>query len=241
MVITDAGGVSVVGGGRIRSGAVFRLSGGLASPAELERLEAAGLGCIVDLRGPDEDRATIRTWAGGCGVEYLAQPIPAADRGGIAELFRSATSERMAIDALDRIYRRIVDDHGAQLAGTIGALVGRRAAGYGCAAGKDRTGVVTALLHVLLGVSEDDAVRHYVSGAPAPERLELLARDYLGLVEGEPVPAPVAVFTTTRPDTMRTTLAHVREAHGGVEAYLRAHGLPDGAADALRAQLVVAA
>jgi len=239
-VIVDAGNVPVAGGGTIRSAAVFRLSGGLAGPDELARLDAARLRCVVDLRGPDEDRSAIQGWAAARGVQYVAQPIPAGDRGGIAALIRAAVSEREALDELDRIYRRIVDDYGAQLAGTIAALVGHDAAGYGCAAGKDRTGVVTALLHVLLGVSEEDAVRAYVSGAPAPERLHGLIRTYLELGDDDPLPVAALVMTGTRPDTMRATLAHVRETYGDVEAYLREHGLPAGAADELRRRLVSA-
>jgi len=238
-VITDAGGVEVQGGGSVRTGAIYRLSGGLAGPEELARLDAAGLECVVDLRGADEDREAIRAWAAGAGVTYVTQPIPAADRGGVIEMVTSAATVAEAQAALDGVYRRIVDEFAPQVTGTIGAMVGRTVAGYGCAAGKDRTGVVTALLHILLGATEEDAIARYVSGAPSPERLQGLIRGYMGLAEDAPVTPAMAVFATTRPQTMRDTLAHVRERYGGAEAYLRAHGLPDGAAEALREQLVV--
>ena len=89
---------------------------------------------------------------------------------------------------MESLYRSIVDDFGPQIAGTISALEDELPAGHGCAAGKDRTGIVTAFLHVLLGVPEEEAARRYVNGAPSLERLGPLARDYLAIEDSIPFP-----------------------------------------------------
>ncbi|HEX6388094.1 MAG TPA: tyrosine-protein phosphatase [Solirubrobacteraceae bacterium] len=239
-MITDVGGITTADGAQIRTDTVFRLSGGLAGPDELAALKRAGLRCVVDMRGPTEPREAIRDWAGAAGIEYVAQPIPAADRSDFVDLVESRGSAAEAAAVMERIYRGIVDHHGPQIAGTIDAVARNLPAGFGCAAGKDRTGIVTAFLHTTLGVALEDVVHHYTVSAPPLARLAVLAQDYFGLVEGEAMPPAVEIFMSARPETMRDTLAHVEATHGGVEQYLVDHGLRAEAIDELRARLVVA-
>jgi len=240
VVITDVGGIAAADGGQIRTDLVFRLSGGLAGPDELATLRAARLRCVVDLRGESEDRAAIRDWAAAQGVVYEAQPIPAADRGGMRELVTSGGSVADAAAAIDGAYRTIVDSYGAQIAGTIGALARELPAGFGCAAGKDRTGIVAAFLHTVLGADVEDVVHHYTVSAPPVARLAVLAKDYFGVADGEALPPAVEVLLSTRPDALRATLAHVEATHGSVERYLVDHGLATEALDELHARLVIA-
>lgn len=240
MVITDVGGLTAANGAHIRTDLVFRLSGGLAVPDELARLRAARLRCIVDLRGETEDRSAVRDWAAANDVAYEAQPIPAADRAGMRELVSSGASVADAAAAIDGAYRTIVDSYGPQIAGTIAALARELPAGFGCAAGKDRTGIVAAFLHTALGADVEDVVHHYTVSAPPVARLAVLAKDYFGVADGEALPPAVEVLLSTRPDTMRATLAHVEATHGSVVQYLLDHGLAPAAVEELRARLVVA-
>src|SRR5688572_30457363 len=108
---------------------VFRLSGGLAGPEELAALKGMGLRCVVDLRGPSEPREAIRDWAGTVGVDYVAQPIPAADRADFVELVQSRGSAAEAAAVMERVYRGIVDQHGREIAGTIAAVARHLPAG----------------------------------------------------------------------------------------------------------------
>jgi protein-tyrosine phosphatase len=240
VVITDVGGIAAANGTFIRTNTVFRLSGGLAGPDELATLRAARLRCVVDLRGDTEDRTAVRDWAAANGVGYEAQPIPAADRAGMRELVSSGATVADAAAAIDGAYRTIVDSYGAQIAGTIGALARELPAGFGCAAGKDRTGIVAAFLHRLLGADVEDVVHHYTVSAPPVTRLAVLAKDYFGVADGDALPPAVEVLLSTRPDTMRAILAHVQATHGSIEQYLVDHGLGADAVDHLRARLVVA-
>ena len=238
-MIIDAGNLPAADGLRIREGMIFRLSGGLVKPGDLEKLEAAGLRRVVDLRGTDEDRSVIRDWADEHGVDYVSQPIPAARREDFDAVATSTTSEEDAIAYMGKLYRRVVDDFGTEIAATIGAMADELPAGFGCAAGKDRTGIVNAFLHVLLGVPEEEAAERYVNGAPSVERLGGLARNYMELDDSQPLPTGVEVMLRASPELITAAIDQAKRTRGSVEAYLEAHGLEPEAVERLRERLLV--
>ena len=236
LVIVDIGGAPTADGGRIRPKLVYRIRGGLAAPDKLAPLDDAGLRSVVDLRAETEDRSVVRDWADATGVRYVAQPMPAGNKVDMNEVSRQSSAE--ATDYMQALYRRIVVEFGPQITATIGVLAEGLPAGYGCAAGKDRTGIVTAMLHVLLGVSREEAGRRYMSDAPTVEALGPLARDYLDLHEAEPLPVGVEVMMGTMPESIGAALDQAEEEFGSVPAYLEHHGLAPGAVETLRSELV---
>lgn len=110
-----------------------------------------------------------------------------------------------------------------------------------CTAGKDRTGVIVALILSLCGVS-DAAVAHEYSLTD----LGLGARKeefVTNLIAGEPLrgdrPAAERMVSSRR-ESMMATLAMVRERWGGVEAFVRGQiGLREEEVEAIRKNLVV--
>ncbi len=107
-----------------------------------------------------------------------------------------------------------------------------------CAAGKDRTGTVVALALAEVGVSEPAIVDDYARSAErVPQVFARLAsrRTYSGDVSGK-----LDDIDRHRPKaiTMQRLLASVHELHGGVPAWLRAHGWTETDAAALRAKLL---
>jgi len=238
-VIIDAGDVPASDGQRVRPGKVYRLSGGLAKPGELEALDAVGLRRVVDLRGTDEDRSVIQDWAKDNGVDYVSQPIPAARRDDFVRAAAEAETEEAAFAYMRELYERVVDNFGPQIAATIGAMSKELPAGFGCAAGKDRTGIVNAFLHVLLGVPEEEAAMRYVNGAPSVERLVPLTRNIMELEESEPLPMGVEVLLRATPELINAAIARAEETHGSIEGYLEHHGLAPEAIERLREQLLV--
>ena len=240
-MIIDAGDVPAEDGRRVRPGKVYRLSGGLAKPGELEALDAVGLRRGVDLRGTDEARSVIQNWADANGVDYVSQPIPAARREDFLRAAAEADTEEAAFDYMRALYERVVDDFGPQIAATIHAMSKDLPAGFGCAAGKDRTGIVNAFLHILLGVPEEEAAMRYVNGAPSVERLGPLARNLMELEDSEPLPMGVEVLLRATPELINAAIARAEETHGSIEAYLEHHGLPPDAVERLRDQLLVPA
>ena len=110
---------------------------------------------------------------------------------------------------------------------------------YHCAVGKDRTGLLTALLLGALGVDEDTIVADYARSSLAitvQATWALIYGVYDRPVTDEDLESGV---WSARPDTMRATLAWLRAEHGGVEGYLMAAGLAPEVPEALRARLLV--
>lgn len=104
-----------------------------------------------------------------------------------------------------------------------------------CAAGKDRTGVVVMLALTLAGHPAEEVVDDYLLTA---ERIEpLIAR--LGATETYRTQVRVEDPRShaPRPGTLERVLELIEEVHGGVEAYVRRHGLTDADLAALRAKL----
>lgn len=91
---------------------------------------------------------------------------------------------------------------------------------FHCAAGKDRTGMVAALLLSVLGVDEGDILDDYelTSRYRRPERIAATK----ARLEGEySVPAEVVAGILRTPRwAMESTLAELRQRYGSVEGYL---------------------
>jgi protein tyrosine/serine phosphatase len=106
-----------------------------------------------------------------------------------------------------------------------------------CAAGKDRTGVVVAMALAEVGVEPEAIVDDYAQSAErtAATIRRLAARrtyaaDLLADVDIDK--------HKPRASTMQRLLAAIDEVHGGVPAWLRAHGWSEADAAALRTKLL---
>jgi len=122
---------------------------------------------------------------------------------------------------VDRILRTLAD-------------AGPQAALFHCAGGKDRTGVIAALLLGLAGVPEETIAADY----------GLTARYWVVPYRTSPEADP-AIRTWTDyqrahcpPETMRRVLGHLERIYGGVEGYVRTVGLSEDQIDRLRDRLV---
>ena len=107
---------------------------------------------------------------------------------------------------------------------------------FHCAAGKDRTGLVAALVLSLCGVPDDAIVTDF---AFTESRMpEIIAR-HTAWAERAAADAEVAGQQYgAQAATMHAVLESVREEHGSVEAYVRTTGVTGDEIDALRAALV---
>jgi protein-tyrosine phosphatase len=95
---------------------------------------------------------------------------------------------------------------------------------FHCSAGKDRTGVLAALILAFLGVPDETIVADYVLSAAAMERLlDRLKAEYPDSVEEVLRFAPSILHVM--PETMEEFLATVRSEHGGYAALERSLGV----------------
>jgi protein tyrosine/serine phosphatase len=105
-----------------------------------------------------------------------------------------------------------------------------------CAAGKDRTGVLSAVVLGSLGVTEDDIVEDYVLSAETIDRVigrfgenpnsPDMYRDF-----------PPSHFAPVA-ETMHRVIAHVRDRYGSFGDYVLSKGLSSDRLEALRASLL---
>lgn len=95
-----------------------------------------------------------------------------------------------------------------------------------CAAGKDRTGIVSAVLLSALGVSRSDVLDDY---AASTERIVAIMSK-LGLLAttGSPERSPEVQAQTTPPELMELVLSRICRDFGSVNGWLEANGwMPD--------------
>jgi protein tyrosine/serine phosphatase len=101
---------------------------------------------------------------------------------------------------------------------------------FHCFAGKDRTGILTALVLGLLGVADDDIAADYaLSGSAMPHLLEWLRANSEESADQLRLESNVAIIMAAEPATMMEFLRGFRGAHGSFEAYAAAIGHPDAA------------
>lgn len=106
-----------------------------------------------------------------------------------------------------------------------------------CTAGKDRTGLVVAMIQDVAGVAHERILEDYAASQQLlnndfAERLEqlFLTADLDVRQMGEPIAVPVA--------ELDATLRQLRSRHGSIAGYLRSGGLPAESIRRLRAHLV---
>ncbi|GHJ45115.1 phosphotyrosine protein phosphatase [Catellatospora sp. TT07R-123] len=225
----DAGGVPTADGAAVRPGLLYR-SDALCDLAEADREAYAALGIrtVVDLRKQVElDRyGRAPEWA--CERWHnvpLNNPMwrheDYSPADGVAAFLveRYHEAARHAADDIVRAVRILADP-------------GCGPAVVHCWGGRDRTGVVIALVLALCGVADADIAADYHRTEQGTARF-LAWRD-----EHRPGKPPLEPYLAGTPaEAMLTFLTQLRGHHGSIEAYLLGAGLPEADLAALRARL----
>jgi protein-tyrosine phosphatase len=228
----DLGGYATEDGRETRWGTVVR-SDCPAALTEAGRAALAGYGvrAIVDLRLP---------------AELADDPNPFAEPGdhGIAytnvSFIDPAAAPPDAVSTLAEDYLQMLDRYRQGVAEALAAIA--RAPDDGavlvhCAAGKDRTGLISALLLGLVDVPAETIAADYAMTA---ELLRPRERQWLEGLDPEERAQREAMLARYAPtaEVMLAVLEGLGERHGGVEPYLRSTGLGQDDLDRLRERLV---
>ena len=226
----DLGGYPTRSGGRVRWRRLFRSDGlQLLTAADVARLrDELRLGAVVDLRSSAELAQDGRGRLAETDIGFHHVPFFDGARG----------QERPpAAMSLAQMYVGMIERAGAPIARAIRVLAdtpGDRAAVYHCAAGKDRTGVLSALLLSLLDVDDEIVVADYALSQESMddviERLNSL-RGYEDIWKELPPDTMHA-----RPETMRELLATLGERWGGAHGFVASIGVDDDTIERLRAR-----
>jgi protein-tyrosine phosphatase len=218
----DLGGYPSRFGGTTRWGRVYRAAAlHEMTPADLDRLAGLGIETIYDLRSNLE-------------YDEHPDPVPSINVPVLGRFM--AENERPDFGAM------IEHDHGVDFmrgmtmnmlhwgAVEIGSVitgladVDRLPAVFHCTVGKDRTGIVAALLLRLAGVSLEDAADDY---ALSSANLEPRWRRWVEDAPDEAERARRIRFSSTPASAMAGLLEALEREHGSVAAYLRAKGLSE--------------
>lgn len=211
----DLGGVAagdtVVATGRVfRSDALHRLT-----PSDVEALEGLGIARVFDLRSPSE---LARDGIGDFPVgKHVHAPLVEQTLNPF-----DPTIDWQRIDLAERYVEMLVIGGDAIRVVFEAASEGEPIV-FHCTGGKDRTGVVAALLLRALGVSDEDIVADYavsegyMRAALDAHRRELLARRF--------APDVIAYLTSSPPQRMRAMLRELDRRWGSAAGYLSEIGV----------------
>ncbi len=227
--LRDYGDYATAAARRVVPGRLFR-SGhwANASDADLERLKALGVETIVDLRRAVEREQQPSRRHADCTATVLTTPAtpedlteaphiaflksrdltPDASREFMTSAYRRIPYEAPHLDLFSRYFRALADSDGPVL--------------IHCAAGKDRTGILAALTHRLVGVHADDMVEDYVL-TNAAVRLEERAPEIaerLSRWTGRPAsPEAVIAFVGVEAVYLDEAFAEIDRRSGTLDGY----------------------
>jgi protein-tyrosine phosphatase len=230
----DLGGLPAEGG-LLRRGVLFR-SGTLhlASPRDAELLDAIGLRTVVDLR-TDDERARWPAHGAWTPARIVHAPLLRSLWSPEDLMVHSDAEAFLAARYMDMIQHS--GDVIAHAMTTV-AECGLQPAVIHCAAGKDRTGVLTAMILGALGVDDDTIADDYHESASAMGELQQLfsAADP---VDAAPMLSQPAAFLSAPRNAMAIVLSTITNEFGGIPSYVASIGVSPGALHSLRENLVV--
>lgn len=226
----DFGGYEGAGGRMVRTGVLFRSAQfGEASEADLKSLETYNIQVQADLRRPDERERHGHRWPVN-GVNVLA-----SDKGTATQAPHVRFLSEVAVDApqahgwMSDYYRAapFKEQHIETFTAwfqALGRLSEDQAAVVNCAAGKDRTGILCALTHHVLGVDREAIVADYEltnEAANVAERLPEMARMFNEHIGKDYDHAVFHPFVGVDVSFLDAALESITAQSGDLDSYLR--------------------
>ena len=241
----DFGGYDGAGGRQVRTGVLFRSAQfGEASEADMTALADYNIKIQADLRRPDERERHGHRWPVE-GVQVIAREKGTATQaphvrfmsevavdapkahGWMVDYYRAAPYKEQHVETFSAWFK------------AIGDLDQDQAAVVNCAAGKDRTGILCALTHHVLGVDREAIFADYEltnSAADVESRLPEMARlfnEHIGKNYAHEVYHP---FVGVDGKFLEAAMNSISSQSGTIDAYLsETLGVGDAERDRLRA------
>jgi protein-tyrosine phosphatase len=227
----DLGGYETVDGGRVKWGVVYR-SGSLhrLGGDELDRALELGINTVIDLRSGMEV-ASEGVFGAAADVTFHHLPLE-----------ENIPAEPPPRDAPEpppgEMYAHVATQGRGAIAAVLGVIAeGDPAIVFHCFAGKDRTGIVAALLLALLGVPDDAIVAdyHLTDRSLAPSLAWADAND----PEWAALMAAFPPWLLRAPgERMQAFLDILRARHGSIDGYLADAGVSGRVVGRLRDRLL---
>jgi protein-tyrosine phosphatase len=215
----DLGGYPASGGNATQFGRLFRSDCPVTfSEKDIKHIDTMHITCAIDLRIPSEIEENPSFFASHKGVNYHNISFETGNKSPDCESAIASGYLKMFEDqkAIGRILHTIANADANVF--------------YHCAVGKDRTGVVSALLLKICGVSDEDVIADYQLSATylhpmivAMKREHLEWPDWIG---------------SSKPEYMRDCLKMLYEKYGTFENYLHTVSIDTAITRSIRRKLL---
>jgi protein-tyrosine phosphatase len=226
----DLGGYATLDGRRTRWRVLFRADGlSELSQTDFSVMRDLGIRTVVDLRSGHEVEQSR--------FDVEAHPVDFHHFPFINQLPDVEQWDRRP-GLLGAQYKEMLDDAAPQIIGALEVLTAAdsRPAVFHCTAGKDRTGLLSALVLSLLGVPEETVVADYALSGEAMERLR--AKLIVKYPDSKDTISDIDEVFSANPANMVELFAYLRERYGSVTEYAGAVGVPDAVVACLREELL---
>jgi len=205
-------------GRALRRGVFYRSNRVAPDDADLGILNGLGITAVYDLRTPDEiAEAPDRVPRGASHV-----PVDLLGSGLVIPFSAFTTAEHAAQNLLD-IHRLLVTDVSirarlSQLLSTMATTDGAQV--FHCAAGKDRTGWVAAVLHTIAGVSEEVIMQDYFLTNTYTERWMAATTQAMLEQHGQAFADAFSPLLGVQERFLRTGFKQAADSYGSMEGYI---------------------
>ena len=213
--LRDLGGMVTERGSITREGRLLRSeSPHSLTDAGLRALLDFGVAAVIDLRTVSERENLPSPLTGAAGIRTVHAPI-----------FNDGDDFPDHLTTAGQVYCWWLHSHAGGIAAALAGIADAHAAPVlvHCHAGKDRTGVVVALVLRLAGVDVDTIAEDYaLSGV---QLADILARDRVSALERGMDEVRAERLFTVRREAMEETLHCVDDEFGGAAAFVQGIGL----------------
>jgi protein-tyrosine phosphatase len=231
----DLGGYPTVDGRETRWRTLFRADGLYRlTPDDAERVVGLGVRTVIDLRTGNEVKHRGRFPVADHDVTYHHLPIIDATWGETSTLETDDT-----VEFLVWAYREMLAEASPRFADAMTLLADRDVlpAVFHCAAGKDRTGILSALILGSVGVPDDIIAADYGLTERAMQRLIVWAKEHQPELADVYAKMP-ARFAAADPRAMKVILSDISTKHGTVRNFVREIGVHKETIDSLMRTLL---
>lgn len=232
--VRDLGGHTTEDGGETRYGAIVRADSlHQLTQDGWQAVVDYGIRTVVDLRMDEEREGDPPATAP---VDLLHVSLFDDDKAVFEEVEAAAEAAPDAAAATREVYLLFLEHFKANVATAIRTVVNAPKGGVvvHCMGGKDRTGLVTALLLELAGVDDEQIAADY---ALSEERLRPRHELWFAEAETEAERERLRRVAQTPASSIAEVLAELKRRYGGVDGYLRSAGLSDEELSLARARL----
>lgn len=228
----DAGGWATVDGATVRRGRLYRSDDPIRiTPSGRAAVDRLGLAKVIDLRQQTQFSRTpgFVEAARTAHVPLVDQVVDHTDPPPL----------ETARDIADLYIGMLAESRG-QVGRVLDLVAGNAVNGpvlVHCAFGKDRAGLIIALIHAAIGVRPEDIVADYVR-SDAPSQLRRLAMMEHPLDDDPPIARLPANLFRAPAETIELLLAEAIGQHGSLDAWVASFPIADSTVDRLRATLL---